>query len=1171
MAKQSYKAKTELFRFATLRKPTLIDSDSKRIGFVINQDTPSSYFLKALRNESTLDAARDALPSLAKKFKRLNRVEEITSIDGKLYSFSSWLMLNRSQLNSTEFDKAITGVRPLSNNNRSVLWDNLYAEAILKTSDPINHACIQLLVADHVLQNHASTELMEAFGRMRAQRGMDLPKIRRQYLRRLAHASVVLHHVFGTTVDRSKEEDKDTRPPKDILHDHENFIRSEKIKELELISKDIVNLQKVYEQDKDKIYQVALADHETKVKEEVARFNKANKLDGLNQEALNKINPDTLPDFVQPELVVKYPQPISEGYLKGKVSDKTLDFVQKNQSSNTEIKTLQKSVETLINRERQGLYLKYGKGKKRVKLAGKAYAIQSNRERAFTLGFKTDGQNEESKSSIFLTLRTTAQNAFVKSIRYGIQIGTDPERKGTDFKEKARNKSTLFLALFPDKAFNVQDGLTYTFQAEVVLSDNQEWKLELVGQTGLNTNWAIAKTNEKTIRQTSLPMEFEGVDIYGVNRIGIADYRLVEQEICCYVPAEVSHIENILAREYKERHTRSLTSTETTTESETQFEVENKTDTSTTERNEINTEIAAILNEERSNSVGVNTGVSGTYMDVTISVDAGVDFASSNSSSDSNTMAKNYAMDVTKAASERVLQKTTEKRTSKMLQEYEENNRHGFDNRAGDQHVTGVYRWIDKVMTNRLVNYGKRLIYEFMIPEPSKFYRQAIEIQLEEELAASAVSVLLEPVHPSMLEPPINSAMDIARENYLAIAAIYGATPAAPKDQYSSLSESYSSSSLDKKEFSQTLMPPISIPMDYVAKRTTGTLTYDWEAKRPANDGGAFINITFAGKSYKSGTREGKRSRTTIPASYTLPGGVEGEIPGLIFNHGDKTGSLSGSVSGNKLFSYNISVDTELELKSEVYEQWQMDTYSDIMSAYNQLKAAYDASLAKEESAKKNDPKQMKINANMYRQIEQTELKRIAIEMLTKPYQIPQGKSFTTPVACGIPSVVQDAELDNYSSHVKFFEQAFDWGIMSYLFYPYYWAKKCDWVELFQAQKGDDEIFSSFLQSGMARLTVPVRLGFEKAVIFYMATGKIWMGGDLVLDSDDDLYLSIAEELEVIEGHVEEEWQTILPTSLNIVQKDSASLDASGLPCCDDVGSEVTGLIASTNVLSRAE
>jgi len=69
-----------------------------------------------------------------------------------------------------------------------------------------------------------------------------------------------------------------------------------------------------------------------------------------------------------------------------------------------------------------------------------------------------------------------------------------------------------------------------------------------------------------------------------------------------------------------------------------------------------------------------------------------------------------------------VVQKVKEERISKIIEEFEENSKHGFDNRKGDKHVSGVYRWVDKIYKNKVLNYGKRLMYEFMLPQPAHFH-----------------------------------------------------------------------------------------------------------------------------------------------------------------------------------------------------------------------------------------------------------------------------------------------------------------------------------------------------------------------------------------------------------------------------------------------------------------
>ena len=98
---------------------------------------------------------------------------------------------------------------------------------------------------------------------------------------------------------------------------------------------------------------------------------------------------------------------------------------------------------------------------------------------------------------------------------------------------------------------------------------------------------------------------------YGVTSLGIADFRRVEQEVCCYVPGEVSHIENVMAREFKERTTTSKITSEQITERIEELERENLTDTTTTDRNEMQTEVSQVLNEDQSQSQGGNASIGG--------------------------------------------------------------------------------------------------------------------------------------------------------------------------------------------------------------------------------------------------------------------------------------------------------------------------------------------------------------------------------------------------------------------------------------------------------------------------------------------------------------------------------------------------------------------------------
>ncbi|MBL0125862.1 MAG: hypothetical protein IPP83_00060 [Flavobacteriales bacterium] len=121
--------------------------------------------------------------------------------------------------------------------------------------------------------------------------------------------------------------------------------------------------------------------------------------------------------------------------------------------------------------------------------------------------------------------------------------------------------------------------------------------------------------------------------------------------------------------------------------------------------------------------------------------------------------------------------------------------------------------------------------------------------------------------------------------------------------------------------------------------------------------------------------------------------------------------------------------------------------------------------------------------------------------------------------------------------YIQFFEQAFEWDQMTYLFYPYFWARKKEWVNILHRDE-NDPLFMNFLQAGAARVLVPVRNTYVKAVLHYLNTGgEIWNGED-VPAPDDPLYVSIIDEIMEADGYFEggeiesEPWLSKVPTSL---------------------------------------
>ncbi|MBR4647267.1 MAG: hypothetical protein IKO75_09170 [Bacteroidales bacterium] len=647
----------------------------------------------------------------------------------------------------------------------------------------------------------------------------------------------------------------------------------------------------------------------------------------------------------------------------------------------------------------------------------------------------------------------------------------------------------------------------------------------------------------------------EGEGLYGVYNLGIQDFRRVEQTLCCYVPGEVSHIENVMAREFKEKSSRNTLRTEQTTELSSESTIENTNDTTTAERNEVSSEIAKILQKDKAFDVSGSVTVSkDSKIFGSISSNVSTGYNSSNSSSLSNTEAKNYAKEVTERAIERIEQKTAEKRTYKIIKEFEEIDKHGFDNRLGKEHVTGVYRWVDKIYKNELVNYGKRLVLEVEVPHPAKLYKKSLKWKTKSQ--ADQISLLTPP--QTLEDFGITKALDITSQNASKAAAAYGANIQMYEQdtQYVTLEIPATTVQNTSSSQSQTL-ESIFIPDGLVANHLNCSGSFNYHTPT----GTAYLEFMFSGHIIHIGDFDNRGTKTFDKTIELNP---------------NIAGSISVVARYRRANNFSASVKVTCVSDPALFAEWQEETYLALESAYQKKYDEYSEALKLQQveaAAEQNQADSASYGSEAAnRLIEERELKRSCIEMLGRPYSYEMGKCFHNcrkyecencegeTETVHIPEIVQNAELARYAEYVKFFETAFQWEILSYTFYPYYYNHKCAWYELMQTNC-DDPIFEAFLQSGMAKVLVPVRPQFEKAVLWFLQTGEIYTEGDIVPETEEDQNLSLVYELQgQDEVTVEDTWETRVPSTLTIIQAKSTYLeDETGLPCSCALGESPFG------------
>jgi hypothetical protein len=632
---------------------------------------------------------------------------------------------------------------------------------------------------------------------------------------------------------------------------------------------------------------------------------------------------------------------------------------------------------------------------------------------------------------------------------------------------------------------------------------------------------------------------------YGVTRLGIKDYRLVEQSICCYVPGEVSHIENIMAKEIKDKITKRLRRVENSITLENTSETEHLTDTTSTERNEMHQEIAKM--QQLSNDFNFNAGISGKILKQEYHLDTS--YALHNSKEESNTMAFSEAKDLTIRAMDRIVSKVREERTTKITEEFSEENRHGFDNSGeGATHISGVYRWVDVIYKNQIFNYGKRLMYEFMIPDPSKIHQ--IFLQPNKELFT-----IKEPIDPRIDKNNPDTIEDftkITRENYQIWASIYNAEVEAPPAEYVIVGKSYSALSISEDATGswQKEWNDLVVPKGYYLSVIVGNHECRRGYPNQKKDLHMNSNIQIANQyvvsQRKSGGFDYDFGLESSLQQFTI------DVPAQI-----SLDTIPVSVICWDVSSFILNVNCKLLCSEEHLQTWQIKTFNAIIEAYEAKLEEYRNQL---DTFNAEQEKNKSINALFYRDIEKTILRKhciaylIGYDKLGKNFQ--KNKTFAdhqiSPNAVdsnGSELSGKDSlSIRNYGSLIKFMEQAFEWDIMSYIFYPFYWADKNRWTDMYAYDSGDT-LFSKFMQSGMARVIVTVRPGFEDAVNWFMTTGMIWNGLNAPVIGDD-MYLSIVDELLNPEYTVEGEWETRVPTSLTLLQAQSAGLIVEQpLPC----------------------
>jgi hypothetical protein len=563
-----------------------------------------------------------------------------------------------------------------------------------------------------------------------------------------------------------------------------------------------------------------------------------------------------------------------------------------------------------------------------------------------------------------------------------------------------------------------------------------------------------------------------------IRPIGIADLLQVRQKIKRYVPGEIAHIENIMAGENKERTHRQSTRIVETRLLETETTKEESRDLQTAERFELQQEVSQVIREESSREVGISISASyGPFAEGT----ANLNFSRSESEEESNKNATRYSREVTDKAVRRTQERVLERRTVTTEREFEETNKHAQNNDTGDEHIVGIYRWVDKLYEAQVVSYGLRMMFEFVIPEPAALYRHALTLTPREGTSVQrpdppGYCLLNTETFVSLTPNDLNEA------NYLFWVSKYGVSGVAPPPtRFKTIGTALNEEATENDSTVTITNAELQVPAGYRAIRSwvSGEVAV-FPVALPATQ--PFLTFHIG--------------RTHVPVHGSGP--MNGE-----------DGIIAVAGHGYRVAFFAATIEVLCERTKELYEAWQIETYNAIINAYNDKKSQFDAEMAR--LAAQTEGAIMGRRPEINRDIERTELKRAAISMLTAQHYDDFDSMRRGVPLYGYPQM-DLAEAQAEGSYIQFFEQAFEWVNATYRFYPYFWGRKDEWPKSIRLDDADP-LFARFLQAGAARIQIPVRPGYDSAVISFLQTGKKPWEEEGEFDIEGSLYISMVDEI----------------------------------------------------------
>jgi hypothetical protein len=644
-----------------------------------------------------------------------------------------------------------------------------------------------------------------------------------------------------------------------------------------------------------------------------------------------------------------------------------------------------------------------------------------------------------------------------------------------------------------------------------------------------------------------------------IKPIGCGDLKVVRDRLDRYHAVDIADIQNTMKGETRRRnHVRSE-------KSETTFSLEESTlsdttrDTQTTERFELKAETERVLRDQTNLNLNANLsltyGANGSPVQVTAS--AGMAYASSHSFEDHLKTSRTFARDVVDRAVERVETNRSISRSTSTVVETRERNFHEFT--SPNSHTTGIYQWVEAEYTAQVFSYGRRTMFEFMIPEPAAFwvaarlagYEHTLEVPQPpkkpvheevklgftwEQITGPQVAVLaLEYGFEPILEPPLKKRVVLRRAG-------------TKEPVFDNGPEDIPGGDPAHRHFAVDATLEGAAGYDVESVDISGGWMFHGRGSDEDPNG---LQIVVDGKQV---LKEESFNQYRTGENINTP------KPGLRFD--DDNVSVLFQFR-RYAWKYSLALAFNLQRPDAMHHDWQQRVFNRVEAEekkkvkqrnaerdaeYASALAQYKAAIAQVRATPISDLLAGGPQAEN-RRIIAMELKKHCISMVAKEFDsedkddqleqlAPMAKRTVNAdrtrlkvnedpdlVAATTASFVPDPKANmeypaiNVAAArkkgrlVQFLDQAFEWEKISYLFFDYFYANMPRWVELINRDDPADPVWSAFLSAGQARVLLAVTPKYEVAVHHFLDTREPWNGTDADPVLDDPLFVPLFDEI----------------------------------------------------------